>query len=59
MTDTLQAVRAIVASSLDWDQAHATFDAAVVSTPNHLHEPHVLALIAAAQSAWLGCSVSP
>ena len=25
----------------------AEFDAAVVSTPNHLHEPHVLALIAA------------
>lgn len=28
-TDTNDAVRAIVASSLDWDQAHATFDAAV------------------------------
>lgn len=29
-------VRSIVASSLDWDQAHATFDAAVANLPKDL-----------------------
>jgi hypothetical protein len=29
-------IRSIVASSLDWDQAHATFDAAVANLPKEL-----------------------
>jgi hypothetical protein len=29
-------IRSIVASSLDWDQAHATFDAAVANLPTEL-----------------------
>jgi uncharacterized damage-inducible protein DinB len=36
MSDSLQAIRTIVASSLDWDQAHATFDAAVNNLPPSL-----------------------
>jgi hypothetical protein len=32
----MQAVRAIIASSLDWQEAHATFDAAVANFPAHL-----------------------
>ncbi|HEX6313446.1 MAG TPA: DinB family protein [Gemmatimonadaceae bacterium] len=32
----LQAVRAIIASSLDWQEAHATFDAAVANFPAQL-----------------------
>jgi uncharacterized damage-inducible protein DinB len=36
MTDSLQALRTIVASSLDWDQAHATFDAAAANLPAEL-----------------------
>lgn len=35
-TDTMKAVRAIVASSLDWQEAHATFDAAVADFPSGL-----------------------
>jgi len=35
-TDTIKAVRAIVASSLDWQEAHATFDAAVADFPSSL-----------------------
>lgn len=31
--DTLQAIRGIVASSLDWEEAHATFDASVTGFP--------------------------
>ena len=31
--DAMLAVRTIVASALDWDQAHATFDAAVAGLP--------------------------
>lgn len=31
-----QAVRAIIASALDWQEAHATFDAAVANFPAHL-----------------------
>jgi uncharacterized damage-inducible protein DinB len=34
--DSISAVRSIVASSLDWDQAHATFDAAVANLPKEL-----------------------
>ena len=34
--DPTTAIRAIVASSLDWDQAHATFDAAVANLPKEL-----------------------
>lgn len=34
--DTIKAVRAIVASSLDWQEAHATFDAAVADFPSGL-----------------------
>ena len=34
--DSSSAVRSIVASSLDWDQAHATFDAAVANLPGTL-----------------------
>lgn len=33
MTDSQNAIRSIVAASLDWDQAHATFDAAVANLP--------------------------
>ena len=46
MTDALNTVRTIVASSLDWDQAHATFDAAVANLQPALrgkrpdHSPH-------------------
>jgi uncharacterized damage-inducible protein DinB len=36
MTDSLQALRTIVASSLNWDQAHAPFDAAVANLPAEL-----------------------
>lgn len=35
-TDTILAVRTIVASSLDWQEAHATFDAAVADFPTDL-----------------------
>ena len=35
-TDTMKAMRAIVASSLDWQEAHATFDAAVAELPSSL-----------------------
>ncbi len=35
-TNTSTAVRRILASSLDWDQAHATFDAAVANLPSAL-----------------------
>jgi hypothetical protein len=34
--DTVQAIRAIVASALDWEEAHATFDASVAGFPVHL-----------------------
>lgn len=34
--DPSTAIRSIVASSLDWDQAHATFDAAVANLPKDL-----------------------
>ena len=34
--DSSSAVRSIVASALDWDQAHATFDAAVANLPKEL-----------------------
>ena len=34
--DGIQAVRTIVASALDWEQAHATFDAAVAKMPPDL-----------------------
>ena len=34
--DSGLAMRSIVASSLDWDQAHATFDAAVANMPKEL-----------------------
>src|SRR5688500_10053837 len=36
MADTGSTIRSIVASSLDWDQAHATFDAAVANMPKDL-----------------------
>ena len=36
MADTGSNIRSIVASSLDWDQAHATFDAAVANMPKDL-----------------------
>ena len=36
MTDPLEGVRAIVARSLAWEEAHATFDAAVANFPAHL-----------------------
>jgi hypothetical protein len=35
-TDAIKAVRAIVASALDWQEAHATFDAAVADFPSDL-----------------------
>jgi hypothetical protein len=31
--DTVQAIRAILASALDWEEAHATFDASVAGFP--------------------------
>ena len=34
--DSISAIRSIVASSLDWDQAHATFDAAVANLAKDL-----------------------
>jgi hypothetical protein len=36
MTDTMDEVRAIVARSLDWEEAHASFDKAVANFPEHL-----------------------
>lgn len=36
MADTMQEIRAIVARSLDWEEAHATFDASVANFPGHL-----------------------
>jgi uncharacterized damage-inducible protein DinB len=35
-TETHDEIRAIVASALDWDQAHATFEAAVADVPRDL-----------------------
>ena len=46
MTDSIQEIRAIVARSLEWEEAHATFDASVKNLPGHLrgirppHFPH-------------------
>jgi hypothetical protein len=36
MTDTMREIRAIVARSLAWEEAHATFDASVANFPAHL-----------------------
>lgn len=36
MADTIQDIRAIVARSLEWEEAHATFDASVANFPAHL-----------------------
>ena len=36
MSDTDMALRAIIASALDWQEAHATFDAAVAGIPDDL-----------------------
>ena len=36
MTDTMQELRAIVARSLEWEEAHVTFEASVKNFPGHL-----------------------
>ena len=36
MANDMDAVRAIVARSLDWEEAHATFDASVANFPESL-----------------------
>ena len=36
MADMIEEVRAIVARSLSWEEAHATFDASVANFPGHL-----------------------
>jgi hypothetical protein len=36
MADTIEEIRAIVARTLDWEEAHATFDKSVANFPAHL-----------------------